>query len=112
MTAAAITLLDEAAVRSIVAGVVREELAGLESRLLRALAKRAGDEPEGMLGPAALAQRLSISKRELLRGVGEGRIPQPVYVGDRSPRWSLKAIRFWEAARCPRGNVPGVRRTG
>lgn len=102
MTPAVLTLLDADATRIIVAAVLDQRLAESEARLLAAIARPAAPEPsDGMLTPSALAERLAMSNRELLRAVAEGRVPPPVYLGARSPRWPLKRIRAWEAQGCP-----------
>lgn len=39
-----------------------------------------------------VAELLKVSTRTVERNCASGKIPKPFYVGERSPRWSAKAI--------------------
>jgi len=44
------------------------------------------------LTPTQAASVLKISKRTLMRQVAAGRLPAPVYIASRCPRWSRRAL--------------------
>lgn len=57
---------------------------------------------------AAVAERLAVSKRHVLRLCDAGRLPRPIRLG-RLVRWDLDAIDEWIAAGCPRVERRGDR---
>ena len=44
-------------------------------------------DPDELLGVKALAARLHTSESTVRRSVAAGRLPKPVYVSPKSPRW-------------------------
>jgi predicted DNA-binding transcriptional regulator AlpA len=47
------------------------------------------------------ARLLGISRAQLYRLHSSGRLPQPVYLGTKAPRWSVTELRAWLAAGAP-----------
>jgi predicted DNA-binding transcriptional regulator AlpA len=47
------------------------------------------------------ARLLGISRAQLYRLHSSGRLPPPVYLGTKAPRWSVAELRAWLAAGCP-----------
>jgi predicted DNA-binding transcriptional regulator AlpA len=55
-----------------------------------------------ILTPSELAQMLRISERTLRKWRAEGRILDPLGLGDaKDARWSAAEVREWVEARCP-----------
>jgi predicted DNA-binding transcriptional regulator AlpA len=59
-------------------------------------------DPERLAVTARDAARLlGISRAQLYRLHSSGRLPPPLYLGTRAPRWSIAELRDWLAAGCP-----------
>jgi len=65
--------------------------------------------PDVWLPPDKVAEMLSISKRTLFRLVSAGKLPPPVYLTRRMPRWKADAIRQCLEGISP--DAPGNRAT-
>lgn len=69
-----------------------------------------GEEPpddQGLLIDSRQAAKLlNVSPRTLWRMQNDGEMPQPIRIG-RAVRWSLKALKKWVDAGCPRPNGQG-----
>jgi len=44
-------------------------------------------ENKDWISPAELARQLSVSRRTIFRHIASGRLPKPIYLGCKSPRW-------------------------
>ena len=59
------------------------------------------------------ARLLGISRAQLYRLHSSGRLPRPVYLGGRAPRWYVEELRAWLDAGCPdRQTWEQLRRAG
>ena len=56
------------------------------------------DEPNRLIGIKELVEMLGISESTLTRMIKEGRIPKPLYIAPRCPRWWLSDILKWLAS--------------
>ena len=59
---------------------------------------------------AEVERRVGLGRSSLYREMREGRFPEPVRVGPRAVRWSLREIEGWVAAR-PRSHGDGIDRS-
>jgi predicted DNA-binding transcriptional regulator AlpA len=48
-----------------------------------------------------VAAMLGISRAQLWKLHASGKIPLPVYLGTKAPRWRVEELRAWLAAGCP-----------
>jgi predicted DNA-binding transcriptional regulator AlpA len=63
---------------------------------------RTGADAEKLtLSPTNAAAALGVSRSQFWKLNGSGRLPAPVYLGTRAPRWRLDELRKWLAAGCP-----------
>jgi predicted DNA-binding transcriptional regulator AlpA len=53
------------------------------------------------LTPVDSARVIGVSRAQLWKLHGSGRLPKPVYLGTRAPRWLYEELRAWLAAGCP-----------
>jgi predicted DNA-binding transcriptional regulator AlpA len=44
-----------------------------------------------------LQARLKVSRATISRWAGSGRLPAPLHIGERTPRWPVATIQTWEA---------------
>ena len=58
------------------------------------------NEPAALLDPEALAQRLKVSKATIKRMKRTGKLPRPIYLGPRMPRWNEGEINHWINSGC------------
>ena len=54
-----------------------------------------------LLDAAAAATALGVSRSQFWRLHSAGRLPMPVRLGQRCPRWRADELRAWTAAGCP-----------
>jgi len=54
-----------------------------------------------MVDAAGLADMLALSRSSIFNLKKAGRLPAPVNVSIRAPRWDVAEIRAWSAAGCP-----------
>jgi predicted DNA-binding transcriptional regulator AlpA len=54
-----------------------------------------------LLSAIGLAQVLSVSRALVWKLHSAGRLPEPVYLSTKAPRWVISEIRRWVAAGCP-----------
>ncbi len=96
--ASTVTLLDEAALRRIVADEVGSRLTAFEERLtdnLKALGTEIHSktrESDRLLNYKEVAEFLGIDPREVRRLVKEGLLPAPIRLGERRRRWRKAEI--------------------
>jgi predicted DNA-binding transcriptional regulator AlpA len=71
-------------------------------------------DPERLAVTARDAARLlGICRAQLYRLHSSGRMPRPVYLGGRAPRWCVEELRAWLDAGCPdRQTWEQLRRAG
>jgi predicted DNA-binding transcriptional regulator AlpA len=56
---------------------------------------------ELLVAAATAARVLGISRAQLWKLHSAGKIPAPVYLGTKAPRWRVAELQAWTAAGCP-----------
>lgn len=59
-----------------------------------------------LLSPAALAEMLEVNRRTVFRMADSGKLPKPIYLGSRLPRWRRSTVLAWLEGLETSGKVP------